>query len=229
MVDVAANHSLRVVLLRVRRERPLVFADIGNRVFDLELRPLRQRPIAEAERAADFVQDPVERECEIVGLVAQQCEPARLCDHEIEMVAVHDQVIAPVRALVHRVFDHIDAAEMGPVIAAQELVVVARNIDDAASLARLAQELLHHVVMRLRPVPVRLQRPAVDNVADQVDRVGLVPAKEVEQLAGLATAGAKMHVGNEERAVVSRPGRCHQHMNAVRVSLCASSHIVIAV
>ena len=45
--------------------------------------------------------------------------------------------------------------------------------------------------------------PAVDDVADQIDRVGLVQAEEVEQQLGLAAARAEMDVGDEERAEVA--------------------------
>ena len=78
--------------------------------------------------------------------------------------------------------------------------MIARHIDDARALARLAQELLHHVVVRLRPVPARAQLPAVDDVADEIDRLGVVPAQEVEQPLGLAAARAEMHVGDEQCA-----------------------------
>ncbi len=51
----------------------------------------------------------------------------------------------------------------------------------------------------LRPVPAGPQLPAVDDVADQIDRVGIVIAQEIEKLVGLATARAEMHIGNKER------------------------------
>jgi hypothetical protein len=80
-------------------------------------------------------------------------EPARLRDHEVEMVAVDDEVAPSVGALMHDALDHFDAAEMRAIVIAQKLVVIAGNIDDAHALARLAQQLLHHVIMLLRPVP----------------------------------------------------------------------------
>ena len=102
------------------------------------------------------------------------------------------------------VLDDLDAAEMRAVIVAQEFVVIAGDVDDARALARLAQQLLHDVVVRLRPVPGRAQRPAVDDVADQIDGVGFVMAEEVEQLVGLAAARSEMDVGDEQRAKSSR-------------------------
>ena len=51
----------------------------------------------------------------------------------------------------------------------------------------------------LRPVPAGFQLPAVDDVADQIDRVGIVIAQEIEKPVGLAAARAEMNIGNEER------------------------------
>ena len=95
------------------------------------------------------------------------------------------------------VLHHLDAAEMRAVIAAQEFVVIAGDVDDARALAGLPQQFLHDVVVRLRPIPGRAQRPAVDDVADEIDRFGFVTAEEVEQLVGLAAARSEMHVGDE--------------------------------
>ena len=73
-----------------------------------------------------------------------------------------------------------------------------------APLRACAQQLLHHVVVRLRPIPGRAQRPAVDDVADEIDRLGVVMAEEIEQPVGLAAARAEVHVGDEQRAKPSR-------------------------
>ncbi|MGY3290466.1 hypothetical protein ACVWWP_003533 [Bradyrhizobium sp. LM3.6] len=137
---------------------------------------------------------------EIVGLVAEMGEPACVLHHEVEDVAVDDEIALAVHAGVDGVLDDVDAAEMRAVIVAQELVVIARDVDDLGALARLAQKLLDQVVMRLRPMPARFQRPAVDDVADEVDRVCIMEAQEVEQKVGLRTAGSEMNVGDEQRA-----------------------------
>ena len=141
---------------------------------------------------------------EVVGLVTGEREPARVLHHEIELVAMGDEVAAPVGSLVDSVLHHLDAAEMRAVEAAQHLVVIARHVDDTRALARLAQELLHHVVVLLRPVPAGFERPAVDDVTDQVDRLGVILAQEVEQRPGLAPSGAEMHIGDEQCAKFPR-------------------------
>ena len=127
-------------------------------------------------------------------------EPARVLHHEVEDIAVDDEIALAVDAVMDGVFDDVDAAEMRAVIVAQELVVIARHIDDLGALARLAQHLLHEVVVRLRPVPVGFQRPAVDDIADEIDGVGVVAAEEVQQPVGLRAAGSEMDVGDKQSA-----------------------------
>jgi hypothetical protein len=72
------------------------------------------------------------------------------------------------------------------------LVVVAGDVDHLDALAGHAQNLLHHVVVGLRPVPAALQLPAVDDVADQIEPVALDVADEVEQDLGLAASRAEV-------------------------------------
>ena len=127
-------------------------------------------------------------------------EPARVLHHEIEDIAVDHQIAPAVGTLMDGVLHDVDAAEMRAVIVPQELVVIARHIDDLGALARLAQHLLHEVVVRLRPVPVRSQRPAVDDIADEIDGIGVVAAEEVEQSVGLRAAGSEMDVGDKQSA-----------------------------
>lgn len=50
-------------------------------------------------------------------------------------------------------FDDLDATEMAAIEVWQKFIVIARNVDDARSFAGLAQQLLHDIVVSLRPVP----------------------------------------------------------------------------
>ena len=179
IVDVAADDAMGVVAVRFGSQRPLELADIVDRILDLQLRPLRQRPVGKAEPAPPLVEDAVQNDRIIVGLAAQEREPARLGHHEVKQVAVDDEIAPAVGADMDCGLDHLDAAEMSAVVIAQELVVIAGHIDQAHALAGLPQKLLHHVVVALRPVPGGLELPAVDDVADEIDRVRLMPAQEV--------------------------------------------------
>ena len=204
VVNMAADHPVDAQALGFGGQRLFERADIVHRVLDLALRPLRQRPVGKAETAANGVEVAVDQDREIVGGVAKQREPAGVLDHHVEHVAVHDQIAAAVGGLMDRGLDHLDPAEMGTVIIAQEFVVIPRHVDEAGALAGLAQQLLHHVVVRLRPVPARPELPAVDDVADQINRVGVVIAQEIEKAIGLTAACAEMNIRDEERTEQTR-------------------------
>jgi len=135
---------------------------------------------------------------ELVGHVAQHRQPARALDDAVEVVAVRDPQPSAVGQRVHGVGHHVHAAEVVRHVAACELVVVARHEDHPCALARLAQQLLHDVVVRLRPVPGAPQLPAVDDVADEVQRLALGVAQELEQGLGAAAWRAQVQVGDED-------------------------------
>src|SRR4029453_217339 len=199
-VDVAADHAIGPVALRLGREGFLERPDIIDRVLYLKLGPFRKRPVWRAEHAAKGVENPVSREREFIGFVAEKCEPARLCHDKVEYVAVDDQVASPTEAIWNGAFHAFDAAEMRAVVAAQKLIMIPWNVDDACTLAGLAQYLLHHVVVYLRPVPGRTQRPPLDDIADQIDRFGFVMTQKVQKLVSLTAARTQVHVGDEKRA-----------------------------
>jgi hypothetical protein len=120
---------------------------------------------------------------------------------------------------VHRLLDHLDTAEMGAVEVTQEGIVIAGDIDDANAAVRSAQQNLHDLIMRGRPVPFGSQAPAVDNVADQVDGFGLVVTEKVDKPLALTPTTAEMHVRQKQRAIPARPS-----WQPVVVYLKAESH-----
>src|SRR5262245_18528540 len=130
-----------------------------------------------------------------------------MADDDIEQIAVDHEVAPAVRAPMDGVLQHLDATEMGAVVIAQELVVIAGDVAQARALARLTQQLLHHVVVELRPIPARLQLPTVDDVADEINGIGLVMAEEVEEAAGLAAFGTEVDIGQKQRADLCRSMR----------------------
>ena len=205
MMNVTADHAVDIVARGLRGERLLKSANVVDGVLDLQLRPLRQRPIWESQPAPYTVEDTVGGNGEVVGAVAKQREPARLRHNEVEDVAMDHEIAASVSPLMDRVLNDLDAAGMrAAVAAAQKLIVIAGDVDDACAFARLAQQFLHHVVVRLRPVPTRPQRPTVDDIAHEVDGVGFVPAEEIEQSLGLAAPHAEMHIGEKQRPEAAR-------------------------
>ncbi len=86
-------------------------------------------------------------------------------------------------------------------IIADAFVMVAGDEHDTGALAGLAQQLLQHVVMGLRPHGPALDAPEIYNVANEVDGLGVVVLKEVEEHGVLGSTCAEMHIRDEQRAV----------------------------
>src|SRR5258707_4343653 len=150
-------------------------------------------------------------------------EPTRVLHHEVENVAVNHQIAPSIDTDMDGIYHHIDAAKMRAVIIPQDLVVIAGDVNDLGALARLAQHFLHEVVVRLRPVPVGLQRPAIDDIADEIDGIGIMAAEEVQQSVGLRAAGAEVDVGDKQSAKASF-GTLFTHSVTSHAEQLADSH-----
>jgi len=83
---------------------------------------------------------------------------------------------------------------------AQELVVVAGDVGHLRAALGLGQDAADDVAVLLRPVELRLQGPAVDDVADQVQVLALVGFEEV----------------GEERRLAGRRARCTSEIQRLR-------------
>jgi hypothetical protein len=149
---------------------------------------------ARDEALADRRDDRVERQRGLVGARADLREPRREADHAVELVAVEHQQAAAVGRVVHHLALHEDAAEGEPRELPRRVVVVAGDVDHLGALANLPEQLLHNVVVRLRPVPPLRQRPAVHDIAHEHPAVRLVVRQEVEHALGLAAAHPEVEV-----------------------------------
>src|SRR5207237_8102865 len=96
------------------------------------------------------------------------------------------------------------AAELQLREIAQPFVMITGDVSDPRTLADFAQNLLDNVVVRLRPIPRLLQAPAVDDVADEVDRLCFGVFEEVEQKLGLAAAGSEVQVRDPDRTIIGQ-------------------------
>ena len=57
--------------------------------------------------------------------------------------------------------------------------------------------------MRLRPMPALAQLPAVDDVADEIDRVGVVVPEKIKKKMRLGCFRAKVQIGQKKRAIAA--------------------------
>ena len=143
---------------------------------------------------------------QLVAAVAEEGQPLGIAHDDIELVAVDHEIAPPVGGGVHGLVLDLDAAEVGTAVLAQRLVVVAGYEHDARALARLAQQLLDDVVVRLRPDGAAPDPPEVDDVAHEVDGLGVVFLQEIEQQIGLRCPRPQMHVRDKQRAIFGHAG-----------------------
>src|ERR1700761_4832189 len=204
LMDVTANHAIEAARLGGLRNSVLKAADIFDGVFDGVLQVVGKRPVGQAEGAADTVQHLVYLQRLVIGPGPKMGEPLGEFDHAVELIAVDDEQLLAVRGLVDRLLRDLDAGIGAAAIGAQEFVVIAGHEDHARAFIHLAQDLLHHVAVRVGPVPAALELPAVDDVADQIERLAGILGEEVAQEFRLATAGAEMDVRYEYRPMESR-------------------------
>ena len=93
-MDVATQHGVHVIALRVMRHRGLEFADETHGVLHSSLRVRAERPEAQAETAPDEVDEGIERKEKLVADVTrkrQPLHPAAAGHHHVEFVTVNNQ------------------------------------------------------------------------------------------------------------------------------------------
>ena len=142
----------------------------------------------------------------MVAKIAKECEPLNILHHGVELVPVKDKNSATVRRHVDGMFLNRDRA-ISAEMSGEKLVVVSRDVDHPGAFARFPQNLLDNVVVFLRPIDAATQRPDIDEIADDVERLKLVLAQELEKSPGVAPSRAKVQVRDPGCAILdSREG-----------------------
>ena len=93
----------------------------------------------------------------------------------------------------------VGATEVG-----HQLVVISRDLNYMRPFAGLTQKFLDHVVVLLRPVNSATQRPNINQVTHNVQRIEIVHAQKIEQRRGIAAARAQVRIGDPSGAITSR-------------------------
>ena len=94
---------------------------------------------------------------------------------------------------------------VGPTEVGHQLIVISRDVDYMRPFAGFAQNFLDHVVVLLGPVNSATQRPNIDQVTHNVERIEIVLAQKIEQRRGVAAARTKVRIGDPRGAIT--PGR----------------------
>src|SRR5262249_2448949 len=146
------------------------FADETYRVLHSSLCIRAERPITETEAAPHKVDERIEREEKLIAKVARKREPLHVLHYRVQFVAVNYQDALArgghMNCPLHDLNIPVGAAE-----ARYQFIVISRNVNYACALAGFAQDFLDHVVVFLWPVDCAPQRPDIDQVAHDVERV----------------------------------------------------------
>jgi hypothetical protein len=76
----------------------------------------------------------------------------------------------------------------------RKLVVVSGHKHDATTFSGLPEQLLHYIVMQLRPKPATPQLPAVHDISYQVQRITSVVAQKLQQCCRLTARRSQVQV-----------------------------------
>ena len=203
-VDVAAEDTIHLVILRIPDDGLLEFPDEADDIFDLGLHIGTQRPVPKTGEAADQIDDPIAPHKQDITNVPQMRKPAHILHDGVELMAVHDEQSAAVRCFMNSIFLERHARVVS-VKGGEEFIVVADDVDDFRSLPAFAQKFLNDIVVFLRPVDASAQGPDVDEITDKVESVELHILEKFEEDAGFASARAKVNIRNPAASIT----RCH--------------------
>ena len=223
-VDVPAEHSLNMVALGITSNCVFVGADETDRVFHPLLDRFAERPITESNNPADGIYERIESEEKLVADIAEKGEPLDILHHGVELVPMQDEDPASVGRNVKCVFLNRDRA-VSAEMTGEKLIMIAWNVNDPRPFAGLAQNLLNHVVMLLRPVNATFERPDVDQITDDVERVELVFLEEGKERRGITTAGPEMDVRNPSGTIAVRAISYHE-LSVTKAKGASKSSIV---
>src|SRR4030095_3254548 len=186
-----------------------VGANETDRVFHPLLDRLAERPITESKNSAYGIYERIESEEKLIPDIAEKGEPLDILHHGVELMPVQDEDSASVGRDMKCMFldsDRAVSAEM----TGEKLIVITWNVNDPRPFAGLAENLLNHVVMLLRPVNATLERPDVDQITDDVERFELIFLEKGKKRSGITTAGPEMDVGNPPGTIAVRAISYHE-------------------
>src|SRR5690606_30461654 len=197
-VDMPADHSVDAAFAGRAGHHLLVTGYELDRVLDLVLGHLGKRPVGKAELAAHRIDPLVRAHQQMVGRVPDEGEPAMSEHDRVELVAMQHHKPPPVGRIVKGGAADFDTAETQAGELAEHLVVIAGNIDDPRAAPGALEDPPDDIIMCRRPVELLLEPPAVDDVANEIERFAVRVVEEVDQQFGVAALGPEMDVADPD-------------------------------
>ncbi len=197
-----ADHAVGALTASHLCDRALVVRHVGDCGLGLPLEVGGDGPVAEAERPAQAVEMEIEIEDPVVEMGSHALEQGADARETVGLVSVEDEIALAVGADVDHLARDGHAAELQPREILEEFVMIARDIDHARLLTALSQQFLDQNIVIIVPMPLRLQLPAIDDIADKVEIVGIVVFQEFEEKIGAGMFCAEVEVGEPDCAIV---------------------------
>ena len=163
-----------------------------------------QRPRSHTQAMANPSHGPVNFHENLTSKVAEMTQYLAVPHEQVELVAVNHPQTTAVCSGVHGVSLNgysVDGS-VGP--SPKTVIMIPRDVDDLGAAFGFLHEVSENVVAVFVPRPLPSQDPLVNDVADEVNRFGVVRLKKGKQFSGFDTVQAEVPVGKEEGPVVFR-------------------------
>src|SRR5207237_9128676 len=167
-VDVSAQDCINRKFLRVTNDLFFEAADEADRIFHSFFCVGAERPIAQSETAAHEIDQGIKREQKLVANVARKREPLHVLHDGVELMPVNDEHAAAINQTMNGMLLHGDVA-VSTVKLGQQVVMIARDVNDACAFARLPQTFLDDVVVLLWTITSAARLRVVNHIAVAVD------------------------------------------------------------
>ncbi len=165
----------------------------------LEVR--RERPIRVAHAPPQPVVHIVHHQQTLVHPITKNCQPACKLHHAIELVAVQHQKLAPIRRGMHHFVFQTDRGNPVMNKRTQKLIVITTNVGYLRATLCPFKQQVHNLVVECIPIPAFAQGPTVNNIADQIQMVGLIVLQKIKQKLGFTPTRTEMCIRNPDTAI----------------------------
>src|SRR5450830_1989113 len=183
LMEVSADDPVVAARLRQMGQslfKVIVLSDRGIGAAD---RPFDPEPFRLSKLSQNMPLGHVNAHCNTFNETAGPCQQRSPERKDVADVAMGHQIAAPIGRLMHDVPFDLDAAKTRADVVAEEVVMVAGNVDNPRTGSRQIEKPLQDLMMCGFPI-ARQRVPVVHDIADEIDRLSVVCPQEIEDQIG---------------------------------------------
>jgi len=202
LVNMAADISVNIFLPGRGGNFVFITTDKIDNILDPGLQIGGNGPVWKAQKCPQGVEEEICFKEHFVRRTSQEGKPPVLLHNAVKLVAMgYQELLASCRDM-DRLLDYGHAMEMSPGILPQNIVMVARDVDDLGTLPGFFQNRADNMIVDLRPVPGFAQFPEIDDIADQIEIIGMSLFQEIEEIFSVGMPGSQVNIGNPDRSKI---------------------------